>query len=113
VEHVLFFNRKKKQASRRLLSHTLCSVSLTLSLLIVRVRVRVRWLTPAFSCANRFTPEEVKKHNTKSDIWFSIGGKVYDVTKFLDEHPGGEEVLLEQAGTPLCTKKKIFFFFFH
>lgn len=23
---------------------------------------------------------------------------MFDVTKFLDEHPGGEEVLLEQAG---------------
>lgn len=27
-----------------------------------------------------------------------IDGNVYDVTKFLDEHPGGDEVLLEQAG---------------
>ena len=24
--------------------------------------------------------------------------KVYDVTPFLDEHPGGEEILLENAG---------------
>jgi cytochrome b involved in lipid metabolism len=24
--------------------------------------------------------------------------KVYDVTKYLDDHPGGAEVLLEQAG---------------
>jgi cytochrome b5 len=24
---------------------------------------------------------------------------VYDATKFLDEHPGGEEVLLDMAGT--------------
>lgn len=28
----------------------------------------------------------------------SIHGKVYDVTKFLEEHPGGEEVMLEVAG---------------
>ena len=27
-----------------------------------------------------------------------IKGKAYDVTKFLDEHPGGEEVLLDMAG---------------
>lgn len=27
-----------------------------------------------------------------------VGGRVYDVTRFLDEHPGGEEVLLEVAG---------------
>lgn len=27
-----------------------------------------------------------------------IHGRVYDITRFLNEHPGGEEVLLEQAG---------------
>ncbi|KAG8442259.1 hypothetical protein GDO86_011165, partial [Hymenochirus boettgeri] len=27
-----------------------------------------------------------------------IHNKVYDVSKFLEEHPGGEEVLREQAG---------------
>lgn len=27
-----------------------------------------------------------------------LDGKIYDVTHFLDEHPGGEEVLLEVAG---------------
>jgi cytochrome b involved in lipid metabolism len=42
--------------------------------------------------------EEVKKHTTRNSLWFVIHNKVYDVTKFMDEHPGGEEVLLEQAG---------------
>lgn len=42
--------------------------------------------------------EEVKKHNSPQSAWISIHDRVYDVTKFLDEHPGGEEVLLEQAG---------------
>uniref|UniRef100_A0A670IF82 Cytochrome b5 heme-binding domain-containing protein n=1 Tax=Podarcis muralis TaxID=64176 RepID=A0A670IF82_PODMU len=27
-----------------------------------------------------------------------VNGRVYDVTRFLSEHPGGEEILLEQAG---------------
>lgn len=44
------------------------------------------------------TLEEVKKHNGRESLWFVIHNKVYDVTKFMDEHPGGEEVLLEQAG---------------
>lgn len=42
--------------------------------------------------------EEVKQHNNRDSVWFVIHNKVYDVTKFMDEHPGGEEVLLEQAG---------------
>lgn len=44
------------------------------------------------------TLEEVKSHNTRNSVWFVIHNKVYDVSKFMDEHPGGEEVLLEQAG---------------
>ncbi|KAM7434799.1 Cytochrome b5 [Porites harrisoni] len=46
----------------------------------------------------KYTLEEVKKHNQAGSSWLVIDNKVYDVTKFLDEHPGGEEVLLEQAG---------------
>ncbi|XP_004704638.1 cytochrome b5 type B [Echinops telfairi] len=42
--------------------------------------------------------EEVAKRNSSKEIWLVIHGRVYDVTRFLEEHPGGEEVLLEQAG---------------
>lgn len=41
---------------------------------------------------------EVKSHNTNKSTWLVIHNNVYDVTAFLNEHPGGEEVLLEQAG---------------
>lgn len=44
------------------------------------------------------TLEEVKSHKTRNSLWFVIHNKVYDVTKFMDEHPGGEEVLQEQGG---------------
>ncbi|KAM4833595.1 cytochrome b5 type B [Thomomys bottae] len=43
--------------------------------------------------------EEVAKRNTSEETWLVIHGRVYDVTRFLHEHPAGEEVLLEQAGT--------------
>ncbi|KAK2722394.1 cytochrome b5-like [Artemia franciscana] len=46
-----------------------------------------------------FTRKEVEAHNcTKEGAWIIIHDGIYDVSKFLDEHPGGEEVLLEQAG---------------
>ncbi|KAK9235550.1 cytochrome b5-like heme/steroid binding domain-containing protein, partial [Lipomyces kononenkoae] len=45
-----------------------------------------------------FTYENVKTHATQDDLWMVIHGKVYDATKFIDEHPGGEEVLLDVGG---------------
>ncbi|XP_008306264.1 cytochrome b5 [Cynoglossus semilaevis] len=41
---------------------------------------------------------EIEEQNSFRLTWFVIHHKVYDVTKFLEEHPGGEEVLREQAG---------------
>ncbi|XP_038901262.1 cytochrome b5-like [Benincasa hispida] len=41
-----------------------------------------------------FVFDEVAKHNHQRDCWLIISGKVYDVTPFLEEHPGGDEVLL-------------------
>jgi cytochrome b involved in lipid metabolism len=41
---------------------------------------------------------DLKTHNTEEDCWISINGVVYDVTEFLDNHPGGPEVMLEHGG---------------
>lgn len=41
----------------------------------------------------------VASHNTKSDCWVTLyHRKVYNVTDFLEEHPAGEDVILEHAG---------------
>ncbi|CZT44255.1 related to ACYL-COA DEHYDROGENASE, LONG-CHAIN SPECIFIC PRECURSOR [Rhynchosporium secalis] len=45
------------------------------------------------------TRNEVAKNNTEDSLWFVIDSKVYDVTDFVDAHPGGEAVLKQVAGT--------------
>ncbi|CEO60858.1 putative cytochrome b5 [Penicillium brasilianum] len=50
------------------------------------------------SATKEFTLNEVATHNTKKDLYMVIHDKVYDCTSFVDEHPGGEEVLLDVGG---------------
>ncbi len=45
-----------------------------------------------------FPMEEVQKHNTAQDNWMVIRGVVYDITKFMKYHPGGDAILERYAG---------------
>lgn len=42
--------------------------------------------------------KDVAKHKQTKDCWFIISEKVYDVTPFIDAHPGGDEALLSASG---------------
>lgn len=46
-----------------------------------------------------YSYEDVAKHNSTSDLWVVYNGRVYDITSYVDEHPGGEEVVVDVAGT--------------
>ncbi|KAH8427619.1 cytochrome b5-like heme/steroid binding domain-containing protein [Aspergillus melleus] len=50
------------------------------------------------SANKELTFQEVAEHNTKKDLYLIVHDKVYDCTSFVDEHPGGEEVLLDVGG---------------
>lgn len=49
-----------------------------------------------------YTVKDLKEHTTEDDCWIAINGKVYDVTHFLDEHPGGFDIIVTNTGA-LCS----------
>jgi len=48
--------------------------------------------------SQEYTIAEVAAHSSKKDLYMIIHEKVYNASKFVDEHPGGEEVLLDVGG---------------
>jgi cytochrome b involved in lipid metabolism len=44
------------------------------------------------------TAEDVSKHAKKDDAWIIVDGKVYDVTSYVDTHPGGDAILTHAGG---------------
>ncbi|KAK4685865.1 L-lactate dehydrogenase (cytochrome), partial [Tremellales sp. Uapishka_1] len=43
--------------------------------------------------------QEVAQHDSRDKgVWIVVHGHVYDVTDFLDEHPGGSAIILQYAG---------------
>lgn len=45
-----------------------------------------------------FSRAEVESHNSESSCYVTIGTKVYDVTDFVDDHPGGGSLIMDYAG---------------
>ncbi|ORZ12037.1 cytochrome b5-like heme/steroid binding domain-containing protein [Lobosporangium transversale] len=45
-----------------------------------------------------FSKADLAQHATRDSLYLAIAGKVYDCTSFVDEHPGGEEVMFDEAG---------------
>ena len=47
----------------------------------------------------RYSYNEISKHNNKKDgIWVTYKDSVYDITNFINSHPGGKDKILLAAG---------------
>ncbi|KAL8383250.1 hypothetical protein RB595_006820 [Gaeumannomyces hyphopodioides] len=45
--------------------------------------------------------DELRQHSTRESCWVVIHGRVWDVTGFLNAHPGGAQVILKCAGSDM------------
>ena len=68
----------------------------------VQKKKSINYLDPnvinQFSQKKVYTLNEVAQHNKKGDCWIIIDNNVYDVSKYVSEHPGGSRVVLEVSG---------------
>ncbi|KAK4536635.1 hypothetical protein CDCA_CDCA09G2660 [Cyanidium caldarium] len=49
--------------------------------------------TVAIAPKRYYTPREVIKHASRDSLWLIIDRRVYDVTNYIDNHPGGEAIM--------------------
>ena len=45
-----------------------------------------------------YTMAQVKAHATASSCWTAVNGKVYDVTSWISQHPGGAGAIISMCG---------------
>ena len=50
----------------------------------------------------QYTLKTVAQHNTPDDCWLIVRGKVYDVTGWAAQHPGGNMIFVKAGGE--CTQ---------
>jgi len=54
---------------------------------------------PCTAMSKEYTLKDVAKHGAGKSVWIVVDKKVYDVTAYLKEHPGGPAILKSVAGT--------------
>ena len=50
------------------------------------------------SSTKQYSLSDVSSHNSASSCWTAISGKVYDLTAWINQHPGGQRAILSICG---------------
>ena len=48
--------------------------------------------------AGTYTMAQVASHNSSASCYTAVSGSVYDLTPFIDQHPGGAQAILSLCG---------------
>jgi cytochrome b involved in lipid metabolism len=54
--------------------------------------------TPITINTSGYSLEDVAKHSLSSDCWSAVNGKVYDLTSWISQHPGGSVQIISICG---------------
>ncbi len=54
--------------------------------------------SPTSNAPKSYTLAQVAQHNNASSCWSAINGKVYDLTSWINLHPGGQQAILSICG---------------
>ena len=65
----------------------------------VQTKTQTTELTTTTIELEQITPETLSTHNSDTDCWVGFEGKVYDLTDWLEKHPGGSLVISKHCGT--------------
>ena len=61
------------------------------------------------STLHYYTRFEIQRHNTEASAWIVAGDNIYDVTDYVEHHPGGKSSLMKKIGGGVdCTKDLMF-----
>lgn len=55
-----------------------------------------------------YSLKQVAEHRSEDDCWVAVNNKVYNLTKWLNKHPGGKSVLFNLAGTDCSDEFRTF-----
>jgi cytochrome b involved in lipid metabolism len=53
---------------------------------------------PAATGNDSYTLADVKDHGSATDCWSIVGSNVYDLTSWINKHPGGKKAILSICG---------------